>query len=430
MGWVSFLAAVVLTLALVEGLYILRQNPHVMANRLFFCMTACIAVWLLGLGLGYGSRTGDDARRWFKVASPGFIFLHCCTLHFVLAHTGRLASRAWRLAAWLSYLPSVLFQFIAWAGVLVFRGFSQAGGLWIGEPDFGSASFTLLMIQYLSYYGLSIGLLVYDALRSSRRRDRRQRLLIVSGIGISVLLFNVEPFLLPLVSPYRTILVSPLFSIVLVSAAALAIRRYHFLSTSAIAIDHSTLDHLSDAIVLFDSNLQPVYTNTTANFLFPAEKTLEDIVTEASLIRSSLRRAEERKSASFSCVLSSKAPGNACVDCRFSLMRDTTGELESILLVGIPVNDTSTLHSNYGLTKAESRVVSMLVEGKQQDQMASELGVSIRTVKAHCAHIYQKLRVRNKIELIRLLGTYKLLSNQAADQSALPLLLKKNKNGY
>ncbi len=428
MGWISFLAAMVLTLALVEGVYILHHDPRGTPNRLFFCMAACIALWLLGVGIGYGSATEEDARLWFRISSPGFIFLHCRTLHFVLAYTGRLASRAWRLSAWLSYLPSVVFQYIAWTGTMVFRGFSQSGSLWIGEPDFGSLSFSLLMIQYLSYYILSIGLLVHDALHSSRQRDRRQKLLIASGIGISVLLFNIEPFLLPLVSPYRTILVSPLFSIMLVSAAALAIRRYRFLSASAIVIERSTLDRLSDAFILFDTSLRPVYANAAAESIFPPEPTLEGKVIEAAEIRAALSRAEQANLASFACMLSSKAPGNARIDCRFSLMRDAAGELESILAVGIPVSDTATIHSNFGLTKAESRVVSMLVEGKQQEAISRELDVSIRTVKSHCTHIYQKFGVSGKIELFRLLSEHKLISSQSADQSALPLLLKKPKS--
>ncbi len=427
MGWVSFFAAAVLTLALVEGFYILAHDPRGTANRLFFCMAACIALWLLGVGLGYGSASENEARLWFRVASPGFIFLHCCTLHFVLAYTGRLSVPAWRRAAWLSYLPSLAFQWIAWTGILVFRRFTPAGRLWIGEPDLGSPSFTLLMAQYLSYYALSIGLLARDALRSKRRRDRRQFSLIASGIGVSVLFFNIEPFVLPLVSPYRTILISPLFSIALISAAAFAIRRYRFLSVSSITMERATLDKLSDAVVLLDTGLKPVFANAKAKELFPRAPELEGIVLEAAQVRAGITRAEERGSASFSCVLSSRAAGHPRVDCRFSLMRDAAGELESILAVGVPIKDARALSGGFSLTPAEGRVAAMLVEGKRQDFIAGELGVSVRTVKAHCAHIYQKLGVSNKIELLRLLAEYKLVSSQAAEQSALPLLLKKPK---
>lgn len=427
MGWISFLAAMVLTLTLIQGVYILRQNPGNASNRLFFCMAMCIALWLFGVGLGYGSSTVDEARAWFRVSSPGFIFLHSCTLHFVLAYTGRLSSRVWRLSAWLSYLPSIAFQYVAWTGTLVFRDFSRTGRLWMGEPDFGSSSLSLLMLQYLSYYAIAIGLLVMDALRSTRRRDRRQSLIIASGIGVSVLFFNVEPFLLPLVSPYRTILLSPLFSIILVSAAGFAIRRYHFLSAGAIAIERATLDRLSDAIVLFDYRFQPVFANAAACSVFPRATALEGMVAEAAEVRAALDRAEAQDAASFSCVLNSRLQTESRVDCRFNLMRDMGGELDSILLTGIPLHDAGTLAGDYKLTQAESRVVSMLVEGKRQEAMARGLGVSIRTVKSHCAHVYQKLGVSDKIGLFKLLSEYKLVSSQAADQSALPLLLKKPK---
>ena len=51
------------------------------------------------------------------------------------------------------------------------------------------------------------------------------------------------------------------------------------------------------------------------------------------------------------------------------------------------------------LTPRERSVMSYVAMGKSNKVIAAELGVSQRTVEAHRARIFQKMRVRNAVEL-------------------------------
>ena len=53
------------------------------------------------------------------------------------------------------------------------------------------------------------------------------------------------------------------------------------------------------------------------------------------------------------------------------------------------------------LTKRERQVVELLREGLSYKQIASELYVSMETVKSHCHNIYQKLQVSSSAQAIR-----------------------------
>lgn len=58
----------------------------------------------------------------------------------------------------------------------------------------------------------------------------------------------------------------------------------------------------------------------------------------------------------------------------------------------------------YGqLTPRERHVMHYVAMGKPNKIIAAELGISQRTIEAHRARIFQKMRVRNAVELARCL---------------------------
>lgn len=63
-----------------------------------------------------------------------------------------------------------------------------------------------------------------------------------------------------------------------------------------------------------------------------------------------------------------------------------------------------------GLTPREWEVLRLITRGRQQDEIARELGIAVNTVKIHRRHIYEKLGVHSSLEaLIRFNGGRGLL---------------------
>ncbi len=61
------------------------------------------------------------------------------------------------------------------------------------------------------------------------------------------------------------------------------------------------------------------------------------------------------------------------------------------------------------LTPREAEVLGLVVEGKSNKEVASELFCSKRTVDFHLARIYEKLHVNNRIQAVRRAATLGLL---------------------
>ena len=60
------------------------------------------------------------------------------------------------------------------------------------------------------------------------------------------------------------------------------------------------------------------------------------------------------------------------------------------------------LSRDYGLTEAEMRILDQVARGRSARYIAEDLGVSFNTVRTHIRHIYEKLSIHSKQELIDL----------------------------
>ena len=57
------------------------------------------------------------------------------------------------------------------------------------------------------------------------------------------------------------------------------------------------------------------------------------------------------------------------------------------------------------LTQRERQVMDLVVDGKLNKVIADDLGISMRTVEVHRAHVFEKMGVKTAVELARLLAT-------------------------
>jgi DNA-binding NarL/FixJ family response regulator len=81
-------------------------------------------------------------------------------------------------------------------------------------------------------------------------------------------------------------------------------------------------------------------------------------------------------------------------------------------LLNLTVNYTppGKIHSlNSPLTAREKEVLTYLVEGSVNKEIAKKLFVSCETVKSHIKHIFRKLQVTNRVEAVRTVREQRLL---------------------
>lgn len=80
-------------------------------------------------------------------------------------------------------------------------------------------------------------------------------------------------------------------------------------------------------------------------------------------------------------------------------------------------NPDQTGIQQFGLTNRELELLSLLSEGASNVEIAGKLFISIKTVKTHVTHIFEKLKVRNRTEAVTKVHKLGLLRSATANES-------------
>ncbi len=83
----------------------------------------------------------------------------------------------------------------------------------------------------------------------------------------------------------------------------------------------------------------------------------------------------------------------------------------------LPIDEKSISGSNpmMLLTLREREVFQLIAEGKTNNEAAQILGISVRTVEVHRAHIMDKLNLKTHVDLVRFALQYGILADEKQD---------------
>ncbi len=394
-------------------------------------MVVCLEIWLFAVMGGFTAKSQDAAWAWFRLSVVGFTFLHSATLHFAMTFTGALPRR--EILSWWVYslsAPFCLYGVLGPAGSFVFRSFEREGDHWIGIVALDSPVFILFVLQYVAYYVVTLLLLALWKRKERNPRQKAQAALVFASILVSEVLFNFEPFVLPLLTGYRTPLIAPVFGFFWAAGIGLAMKYFGLLEWKPDKVSVAIVEGSEECIVFFNAEGKPVLVNKTARLalgISPSSDpgSLEDIVENAGAMRTELARLG-KGSDSFSCSLRFRGEDRRLREARWSAIDDSDGRRLGILLMARPAKSAASLAERSGLSQRELEMAALVVAGRSTRNIAGDLGIAERTVKAHLTSIYTKLGVRSRMGLVAALRGWNLLPETSDAPPAFPLLGKRS----
>ncbi|GEM_PF-2794026 len=98
------------------------------------------------------------------------------------------------------------------------------------------------------------------------------------------------------------------------------------------------------------------------------------------------------------------------MEMHFSLVKDENDDPLGVLLVGKELFGVNRFIKHFHVTQREWETIQYMILGMTNKEIAGYMKLSTRTVKTHIAHLYAKIGIKSKIQLMNVLREFKILT--------------------
>jgi DNA-binding CsgD family transcriptional regulator len=402
------------TVTLVLGFYVLKLSPRAAANRLLFL----ICLWFVvrsttALLASAVLREKDGVIALFRVNFFFYASIFSLNLHFFLRLRSKGRLPAWQLA--IIYLPILALCAAVIADYRRVTDFVFREGEWrMRLPPRGRrlgayATHAAVMAYLIATLAVAIGALV----RSATNRERRQSAVLLCGLSAFFAAQAAQPFFPRALSP--SILVYPMFAHIM--GLCYATMRYSFLSPRPSPMTENLIAHVDDAVLLLDSGDLVSHANSAAERMLSAApgsligRPFAELVRDGEAVGGRLELFKKGSDPSLRLRLALAPEGRepTTADCYLSKVKDRFSDLVGVLLLAKELPGRREFQGLHKITDREMEIVDLVLAGSSNKAIGEALYISERTVEAHCLHVYNKLGIGSKAELVKLCAKYDFL---------------------
>ncbi len=268
--------------------------------------------------------------------------------------------------------------------------------------------FLFAQIQTTVYNAASIVLfLIFYLKRKTNKRRIQAYILCVSGLILVVLSWIADYFLG--LRGARNI--EPFWLLLWFGVVVFTIRKYRFIPITVEFINKDITENIEEGIVLLDPDRNLIFTNRAmrriANVGDGDILRLEDIISKDGDLDAGMAGMAASGSRSFRTranIVQSASGAKVAVDVKVTKIMDSFRDTTGFLIIVSMIKELEGLKITYGITARELDVIRQLSFGRTNRDIAGMFGLAERTVESHITHIYAKLGVSNRVELLNLVA--------------------------
>jgi DNA-binding CsgD family transcriptional regulator/PAS domain-containing protein len=406
------------------GFLVLLRNIKSYISRSFFYLSLSIGLCSFFSIFAYPAQGPECFAFWIQLSLASAVFFATTQLLFFIALI--LNKKLYLFIAPFLYATPVILAALSITGD-PFILYEMAEGYWAYIPRYDSFWFYFYYNYLFICITVSIVLLIHWYRSTHLKREKTQVKLIISGIVLTTSLIVTEGFILPAVFGLKCISLTPVLFVFFMLGIYIAATRYRFLDLTPESICNLLMAEIDEAIILVDPCQEILFLNKTARDLTGFKKgelihqSLSNMIMRYEVLEPEILKLVKGDVKSICCRFSlrCKEMDEVQIDAKFSPVKDRFKDILGIILVGNEVKELVHFKSVYKISRREANVIQYLVRGKTNREIGELLGIAERTVKTHITHIYCKLKVDNKIELINLLKDFNLFSEKHAEKPVL-----------
>lgn len=407
------IAAVAISVSCVNlGILSLNGNISKKSRVLFLLMSLSMAWFLFSAGESIAAQEKETVVFWYRLSSIGFAPFYALNLHFYIS---LLRKQRVKAVVLLLYIPVPILVAATFISQSLFSEFILLGRHWRFYPAYHSPWFWIYLLYYVPYTASTIVLINLRAARSGLRRDRQQALNISIVTGITLIAGSATDFLFPAFEIYTLPPVGPLILGVYIFGLWLVVVRFGFMEPSHAFVATEIIDNIEEMVFLLDAELRIVSMNRWSRKILQLPSAeyppFPELTQEPRETAREIEELATSKSGLFySHVEYCIGDRRVITDTYISRIIDSFQDLVGFIVISRQNRDLEEFIRDFGISKREMQVLTCSMAGKSNSETAKKLGIAERTVETHLFHLYTKTGTNNRIELFRLAGKYRLLT--------------------
>jgi DNA-binding CsgD family transcriptional regulator len=310
-----------------------------------------------------------------------------------------------------------------------FDNFKKGEHFWRFVYSYNHPVFLLTLVYSLLILGASFALLLFWARRKKTKREHfHSRLIISIFIFISTMSIT-EGFVLPELTNYESIGILPFLIFFWHLGLFYSMFRYNFISLTPLFISREIVNQLDEVVFIFSPRLKLLSVNSNAGLLLKDDggnslgKGMNYYLDVTDKFKDKIMCLKKEELQSFSGRIRIKqknnSPDTSVYDAKVSIIRDKYGDELAILIIGRRIKKPFDLRKRFRFTERELQIAEEIINGNSNRDISNNLNISERTVKTHITHIYRKLNIKNKVQLLRILEKYNLIPQKEAEKDVI-----------
>jgi DNA-binding CsgD family transcriptional regulator len=394
------------------GLRALRKRHRDCLHLLFAALCLTMVVWTLFLGIGYSLDDIETIVLFMKIAYIGGFLFSPVNLHFFLA-ISRTGVKPLLLAV--IYAPFAALLVSNSIQFFIFSGYKKVDGVWLGVLQTGSTWVRVYTLLVLLTFALSFLVILLWRRRTKINKERIQSLLILVIFSLTYFTSLVATLLLPFlgIHGYQTIGII-LFGAYIIGLSLL-ISRFQFLDIKTPIPVDEVIENISELVFLLNPGFRIKEVNGAVGTVFPnARETLpgrsflELVDDNGDLARLAAGNVGAGPTSVWMMVRYRTDAGALPARARVSVTRDRFNDVSGFLVISSEIKEAGKLRERFRITPREIQVIGLIASGCSYRETAERLRIAEKTVEAHLTSVYNKLGIRNRIELQRIAMEYGL----------------------
>lgn len=413
MNIVIFFNTVAMTFYLIIGIFILLKGIKKRINVLFFLASMSLVFWCCAEILTDATFDAGISRFFIKVALFCAVCFSAVILDFYLELTDCPGRKIIRLIIYgIALFMSCLYVFTG--GYRHIESVFRENGLIV--YTYHCNLWSAMFFGYITaYFMISITLIYLWGRNTALRKVKRQSLVILSGMVLSLITGMSEQLLLPLLTAYRATTISPVLMSFWLAGILYSITKYRFLSLTPELVSYNIIANIDESVILLDKDLRIIFANNKTGELSGMKnvtlmnRDFSVIIREREQVKHRISIMANNHEREFTCgVHFGNEDGSRPVDMKFISVYDAFDDLTGYMMISAENRDKALFRDRFKITEREMEILELVLSGLTSREISGRLNVTKRTVDTHVNNIYNKLGVNNRMELARATGDYNI----------------------